>query len=186
VLLEERGGELLSLKETRLVVVRERLVGNLDAMEAGGLALRWARHLFPNRQAETRGWRTLIELLDALDALDAGAFPKALLAVAGLRLLASVGYALELDRCVVCGRPCPDSAPAYVQAARGGIVCRACGGGGRLLDGRTRALARASQAEGEEGAPLTAPEWLDLPHAETLLALVRDAMAAHTGLDPSK
>jgi DNA repair protein RecO (recombination protein O) len=183
VALEDRGGELMTLKSTGIVTIREALVGSLEAMEAAGTALRWARHLFPTRQAEPRGWQTVVDLLDALEA--EGGRPgrvKRILAVAGLELLASVGYALELERCVVCGRPCPPGAPAYVQPVRGGIVCRACGGGGRLLDARTRELA----AEAQRGEGLAAVARVEAADAESLLGLVSDAMAAHAGLDPSK
>jgi DNA repair protein RecO (recombination protein O) len=194
VLLEDRGGELLSLKETRFVTVRAGLVGDLDAMDAAGIALRWARHLLPARHAEPLAWETLVRLLDALDGQRLHpAGPRALLAMAGFHLLASVGYALELERCVICGKVCPAGAPAFVDAARGGLVCRSCGGGGRRLDGQVRELAaRAQRAEEETqsenstGDWLSPPDWLVLSQANDLLVVLDDAMAAHTGLDPSK
>ena len=178
VVLEDRGGDLLSVKETRITKVRSGLVGNLDAMEAAGAALRWGRHLLPPRHAEPHAWATLVWLLDALDAGDRP--PLGLLAVAGLCLLGDAGYALELDRCILCGKPCPAGAPAYVDATRGGIVCRACGGAARLLDGPTRELAsRAQRADGplRDRAPLPSVD-----ATRDLLALVTDAMAAHTGV----
>ncbi len=209
--LEDRGGELLTLKETRIVKVRARLVADLEAMDAAGTALRWARHLLPVRHADARSWTTLVELLDALDAPEslaprdasarapgdpAGARSRGLLAMAGFRLLSSVGYALELARCVVCGRECPEGVPAFVQAGRGGVVCRSCGGAGRLLDGRARALADRAQRGDDDVAVADAasaargwlrlPDWLTRAQADDLLAVLSDAMAAHTGLDPSR
>jgi len=175
----------MTLQETRIVTVRATLVGSLDAMDAGGTALRWARHLFPVRQTEKTGWRVVLELLDALDA-EATPEPhraKALLAVAGLRLLTSVGYALDLERCVVCHRACPPGVPAFVQASRGGIVCQSCGGGGRLLDPRARELAARVQ---RDGASLPSAELPTAAQAVALVGLVTDSMAAHAGLDPSK
>lgn len=183
------------------MTVRAHLVANLDAMDAAGTALRWARHLLPVRHVEPRAWETLVHLLDRLDepaapGLVAPAGVRGLLAMAGLHLLSSVGYALELQRCVVCGRACPEGAPAFVDGPRGGLVCRACGGGGvaRLLEGRLRQLAARAQlgegedpAEGEAAAPwLTVPQWVTPAQAEDLLALLADAMAAHAGLDASK
>lgn len=191
MLLEDRGRDSLSLKESHLLTVRAGVARSLEAMESAGAVLRWARHLLPVRHAEPAAWATLVGLLDALDQERAS--PRALQALAGLRLLASVGYALELARCVVCGRPCPDGAPAFVDAARGGLVCRGCGGARRRLEGRTRELAaRAQRGEddsspGEDGhAPLTVPDWLTPPQASDLLGLVTEAMAAHAGLDPAK
>jgi DNA repair protein RecO (recombination protein O) len=191
VLLEDRGRELLALKESRLVTVREGVVRSLEAMDAAGAVLRWARHLLPARHADPAAWTTLVGLLDALDRQKAG--PRSLQALAGLRLLASVGYALELGRCVVCGRPCPDGAPAFVDAGRGGLVCQRCGGARRRLEGRTRELAaRAQRGEddpraGEEGLErLTVPGWLTPSEAGDLLGLVSEAMAAHADLDPAR
>jgi DNA repair protein RecO len=184
VSLDDRGGELMTLKEARISKVRANLVGRLSSMEVAGGALRWARHLFPARQPEPAGWRTLIEVLDALDAV-ADVRPLPLLALSGLSMLAGVGYALELDRCIVCGKECPPLSAAYVDARRGGVVCRSCGGSSyRLLDGRTRAL--AAEAQRTDGGVAEAPSWLDDARAKTLAAIVSDAMAAHANLDPSK
>lgn len=189
VMLEDRGGDLLTLKETRLVTVRAGLAASLEAMESAGTALRWARHLLPTRHAEPAAWGTLIRLLDALDR--EGALPRGALGMAGFHLLSSVGYALDLARCIVCGRACPPGVSAYIDASRGGIVCRSCGGQGRRLDGPVRELAaRAQRADdGDPDAPvdwLTPPAWLTPSQASDLLAVLADAMAAHTGLDPSK
>ncbi len=177
------------------MTVRAGLVSGLDAMDAAGTALRWCRHLLPTRHAEPRAWATLIQLMDSLDGhVSPAPDPRALLAMAGLHLLASVGYALELRRCIVCGRACPDGAPAYVDGPRGGLVCRSCGGGGRLLDGRLRDLAARAQlggateegAEAAEGSWLKVPSWVTPTQVADLLAVLADAMAAHAGLDPSK
>ena len=197
VSVEDRGGDLLSIKETRFITVRETLVGDLDAMDAGGTALRWARHLLPTRHADPFAWTTLVRFLDALNAPTSAspshAAPRGLLAMAGFALLSSAGYALELSHCVICGRACPDGAPAYVNAARGGLVCRSCGGGGRLLDGPTRELAAraqhtdpASSSNASSTDALTVPDWLTATQAEDLLSILSVAMAAHTDLDPSK
>ncbi len=172
--LEERGGDLATLREARLVRVRAGLVRALDSLEAAGRAMRWARHLFPPKHPEPRAWATLAELLDALDRGDGA--PLALLASAGLRLLRDAGYGLDLERCVRCGKPCPEGRTARVDAARGGLVCSECGGARRVLTPALRALARA--AERGEAASMTRE------HAEELLGMVEDAMAAHTGLEP--
>ena len=170
--LEDKGGDLGVLREARIVRVRQGIVGSLEAMDAAGTALRWARHLFSARTREPDAYAALIELLDQLDQ---GASPREELSFAALRLLAAVGYALDFERCVVCGKACPDGKPSAIDAARGGLVCRACGGARRMLDAESRAVGRALQ-RGERVAILA-------PQAEALLALVDDAMAAHAGYE---
>jgi len=173
VLLDDKGGELTTLKESRIVRTRAALTSNLEALDAAGIALRWVRHLFPPRTPEPEGSRILVELLDELDAGTEA--PRARLAKAGLGLLAAVGYGLDFDRCVACGRPCPEGKMACVDPARGGLVCRACGGASTVLLQDARDAARAL-VDGPS-APLT-PR-----HAESLLQIVDRAMAAHTGFE---
>jgi DNA repair protein RecO (recombination protein O) len=173
VKLEDRGGELAALREAAVAKVRARLVTDLAALEAAGMALRWARHLFQPRHAEPRAWATITGLLDDLDAgTDA---PRPLLAGAALRLLADVGYALELDRCIKCGRTCPEGRAAAIDAARGGLVCQSCGGARRLIAPALRRVARAAQ---KGRVSMTAEQ------ADELLRIADDAMAAHTGFEP--
>ena len=143
VRLDDPGGELLGLREADIVTVRVGLVTSLAAMDAGGRILRWARALCPPRTPEPEVFATLTASLDALDRLasegePSGATISALVAWAGLRLLAGAGFGLELDACIACGRPCPDGRPVLVDVARGGVVCRACGGGALRIDAATR------------------------------------------------
>ncbi|HTB77455.1 MAG TPA: DNA repair protein RecO [Polyangiaceae bacterium] len=176
VLLEDKGAELTTLKESRIVRLRSGVVSSLDALEAAGAALRWARHLFPPRHPEPAGWAVLVDLLDELDVADiAPAAPRRELARAGLAMLAAVGYALELEQCAVCGRPCPEGRPACVDPARGGLVCRACGGAPSVLSPAHREAARAL-ASGRSSEVTDAG-------AEAVLALVDRAMAAHAGFE---
>jgi DNA repair protein RecO (recombination protein O) len=173
VMLEDKGGDLATLKEARVVRARTGLTGRLEALEAAGVALRWARHAFPPRTPEPQGWLILLELLDVLDAGIAP--PKRELARAGLAMLAALGYALDLERCVVCGRPCPSTKVACVDPARGGLVCRSCGGASTVLVPELRVAARSLAAG--EGADVTDAQ------SATLLELVDRAMAAHAGFE---
>ncbi|MBV9948715.1 MAG: DNA repair protein RecO [Myxococcales bacterium] len=172
--LEDRGGDLATLKEARIVRQRPRVTTDLDALGAAGTVLRWARHLFPPRTPEPEGWRVLVGLLDALESGDSS--PRRALASAGLALLAAVGYGLELERCVACGRECPDGRAACVDPRRGGLLCRACGGASDVLSPAEREGARAL-AEGRHGG---ASE----DQADRVLALLDRAFAAHAGLEP--
>lgn len=173
VTVEDRGTELGTLKEARVVRVRAGVTSSLEALDAAGVALRWARHLFPPRTVEPDGWRVLVDLLDVLD--DGAASPRRELARAGLALLAAVGYGLDLDRCVVCGRECPQGKMACVDPARGGLICRACGGAATVLLPDAREAARAFALGG--------PADVSPSDAESLLGLVHRAMAAHAGFE---
>lgn len=178
VQIEDKGKELCVLKEARVGRIRHGVTANLEAMEAAGLALRWTRHLCPPRTAEPAVWRSLGALLDALDARALGGeglFAREELATFGLRLLTDVGYALELDRCVRCGRPCPAGRSAFLDAEAGGLVCSSCGGARRVLRGSVREAA----ARAQRGEPTT------LSHAEAgdVIGIVEDVMTVHSGFD---
>src|SRR5690606_4931690 len=95
----------------------------------------------------------------------------------GLLLLSHVGYALELERCVRCGRECPEGRAAFVDAHGGGLVCASCGGARRKISGALRAwAARAQRGDLLALAP---------PDAGEVLAVVEDAMAVHADFDAS-
>lgn len=181
--IDDKGAEMCALREARIARAREGLTRHLDAVEAAGHALRWARQLCPPRTPEPGAWATLVGLLDALDTAGAtgrAAHPKVLLAGAALRLLADVGWALELSQCVACGRARPEGRSAYVDASRGGIVCRACaassanagGARRRLLSNELLLIANRAQQGDRVDMPLA--------HANELISLVEDAIQAHT------
>jgi len=181
--IDDRGGELATLREARIVQVRAGIVATLEAIDAAGTALRWLRHVCPPRTKEPEAWATVTELLDALDASD-GAPPKVALAECGLRLLSDVGYALDLERCIQCGKECPPARTARVDPARGGLVCSTCAPlsaprsshGGVMMSAELRA--KAIGAMSRSGVSPMPP--LD---AEALLTLVDAAMVAHAGFD---
>lgn len=174
VMLDDRGAELVTIREARIVRVRASVVSRLEALDAAGTALRWARHLFPPRTPEPQGWRVLIDLLDALD--EENAAPHTALARAGLAMLTAVGYGLELEQCIACGRRCPDGRAACLDPARGGIVCRACGGALTVLAPAARDAARALAA-GNAGPGVGDAE------ARMVLGVVDRAMAVHAGFE---
>lgn len=174
VSVEDRGGDLLTLREARVVRARSGITSSLAALEAGGLALRWLRHLSPPRHPEPAAWATTLAFLDVLDACPAE--PRTRLAVAALRLLSDVGYGLDLARCVGCGRACPEKRPACVDATRGGLVCQSCGGARFMLSSSARRLAMGAQ-RGEDVAFAS-------EEAEQVLAMVDGAMAAHGDFEP--
>ncbi len=177
---EDKGSELVTMKEARVIRPRTNLMRHLEAMEAAGTMLRWARHMFPPRTPEPAAFATLIETLDALDAPDIGVPPMVELARAGLRLLADVGWGIELERCVQCGARCPADASAQIDAQKGGIVCRKCGGARVLLRAPARRAAIVALSEPLESRSEDS-RFSIAPHAQALIELVESVMAAHTG-----
>jgi DNA repair protein RecO (recombination protein O) len=175
VALDERlSSDLMLLKEASLAVPRHRLLESLQGMEAAGKALRWVRKVVPSHTSEPAVWRVTNELLDTLDAQPAQRDPGPALAHAGLQLLIALGWGLDLIRCVRCGRACAPGRRAMVDSARGGLVCRACGGADVVLTADLRArLVRASVGE-------RVLEEQDVPCA---LSLIEGALRAHAGLE---
>jgi len=99
--------------------------------------------------------------------------PRARLAATGLQLLAAFGWGIDFGRCVSCGKAPGEGQAAAVDAARGGLVCRDCGGARRRLSGSQRiALERAVSGGtlNDDDAPLA-------------LELVELALKTHGGIE---
>ncbi len=143
------GRELGRLTETVLERPRIGLVSRLATMEAAGRALRWLRQAAPQRTPEPRLWHELNALLDRLDTLPAGEATEPALAGTGLRMLTILGWELDLEQCVRCGRACPENARAMVDVAAGGVVCRSCGGFGHWLGSKQRHAMLAAVRAGD-------------------------------------
>ena len=174
--LDERpGAELFTLLEAKLKVPRAKILGSLAAMEAAGKALSWVRRAAPPRTPEEAPYALLSTLLDRL-AEAPGAEPSAIaLAEAGLCLLSAFGWGIDFARCVRCGRQAQPAQSASVDAVRGGLVCRSCGGA-RL---RISAAARQHMAQAAAGATgvVTGDE------AQSALGIVEAALGAHAGIE---
>jgi DNA repair protein RecO (recombination protein O) len=179
VTLDERpGAELLHLREGSVIRARARLIGDLNRMQAAGQALRWVRAGSPTRTPEPEVWAELEVLLDRLDDPTDPLPAETHLAASGLRLLRNLGYGLELDACVRCGKRCDPARSAYVASALGGLICQACGGGQstahHLIDAETRQRLWAA-ARGRDAA-------LEPRDTALALRLVDEALEAHAGV----
>lgn len=171
---ERPGAELSALVEAAIERPRLHLTADLARLEAAGRALRWVREIAPAHTPEPDAWREINRLLDELDEpvdLAVPSAPEARLIAAGLRLLGAFGWGLDLHRCVRCDRVCEPGTSAYADPARGGLVCRACGGGRILL----RAELRERLAALGQGDDIPIPPE-DLRAA---LDLVEGALTAH-------
>jgi DNA repair protein RecO (recombination protein O) len=161
-------GALSRLETARVTRIFPKLLTNLAALDAAGALLRLAREILPERAPEPDVFDTLLE---ALELLDSGVAPRALRLCCEARMLSITGFAPNLYACVSCGREPPAGRLALFDPARGGIVCRACGGGPERMVGSLRhALQQAFK-----GAPLdalgTALSDAELREAERLLSL---------------
>jgi DNA repair protein RecO (recombination protein O) len=174
VALEERpSSELMLLREATLATPRHRLLESLEGLEAAGRALRWVRQAAAPHTPEPAIWRISNELLDALNASPTRHAVGPSLAHAGLQLLVALGWGLDLVHCVRCGRTCASNRRAMIDAARGGLVCRRCGGASVLLDPELRArLVRASAGD----------RALEPEDVSCALSLVEGALRAHAGV----
>lgn len=88
------------------------------------------RERVPDHEPEPAVFDAAVRFLEALnEGVPAG---EALLSLQ-IRVLTLLGFAPTLDQCVACGKvPAPGRAASF-DVARGGIVCRACGGGRLIL-----------------------------------------------------
>ena len=173
---EPTQGELYRLQEAKLRKTRLGLVQNLAAMTVAGRALSWVRRSLPLHTSEPDVFASTEKLLDQLDehppeTTSAG---EALLGEFGLLLLYHLGWALELSRCVCCGRVCPEGIPSTLDPRRGGLVCRNCGGGRYRLSASLRtsmfAASRGRLAE------------LAVSDASAVLDIVEQTLAHHPGV----
>ena len=95
------------------------------------------------------------------------------LPISGLRLLSAFGWGIDFERCVSCGKLATPGQAASVDTARGGLVCRDCGGARRRLSGSERKALSGAAAGGS----------LDDEIAALALDLVEQALKAHGGID---
>lgn len=176
--LEQRPtNDLMILREASIDVARIRLVGRLDTLEAAGRALGWVRASAPQHQPEPAVYTHIVALLDQLNQPAHDRDPRLFLAEFGLHFLNAVGFGLDFHGCVRCGRACADGRAAYVDAKKGGLVCRACGGASRKLEGPERERF-ARVGSGASGV-------LELLDVDVALLLVEQALSAHMGVDRS-
>lgn len=166
-------GDLYSLKASTIEVPRDQLTRQLCLLTEAGRALSWLRGAAPASVAEPRLWTTIISLLDELVAVEQVAPPEHLTAAFALRLLDILGWGMNFQSCVSCGKECPQSRPAWVSPERGGLICSTCGGGPIRLSSAVRGkLLDLVQDD---------PKRLDAESADAALKIAERALKSHTG-----
>jgi DNA repair protein RecO (recombination protein O) len=123
-------GELAHLERVSVDHSFHGILKSLDAIGAAGDAMALIRERVPEHEPEPRVFDAAVRFLDALDR---GAPPEDALLSLQIRVLTILGFAPTLDRCVACGKVPARGRAASFDASRGGIVCRACGGGRLVL-----------------------------------------------------
>lgn len=158
-------GELAHLDRVSVERSFHGILRSLQSIGAAGTALAVIRERVPEHEPEPAVFETAVRFLTALEA---GAPAQESLLSLQIRVLTLLGFAPTLDRCVHCGKvPAPGRAAAF-DAARGGIVCRACGGGQLVL---------SAQALRRWGALQSTPELPDRPWPEPERRQIHDALA---------
>ncbi len=172
-----RGDDLMQLIDASITHVRHGLAAHLLAMQTAGKALNWLRSTFPPKVIEPQAWPLIQNWLDALDASPPNdrVVADARLADFGLKLLTVLGWSLELTKCVRCGKLCPPHSAAYVSPNHGGVVCRACGGGGSLVDASLRSSMAQASALGSA--------MLCTDPSAVALSIVEQALLSHAGIE---
>lgn len=169
---QPKRGDLFELRSSDVAIPRVHLSQDLDKLQGAGKVLGWLRDALPERHPEPELWELSSALLASLDApqtrntdVELGSF--------GLQFLVLLGWGLDFESCVKCGKSCPEGKPGTLSASHGGLVCTACGGGKTRLDAALRLrLSQAAQGAASlhvEDAPLT-------------LRLVDEALATHANL----
>lgn len=169
---EPKRGDLFDLRAATVSVPRVHLSQDLEKLQAAGKVLGWLRDTLPERHREPQLWDLAVGLLDGLEsraALDT----EATLATFGLHFLSLLGWGLDFESCVKCGRVCPSDKPGTVSAARGGLVCTACGGAKTRLDAPLRLRLAATSQGGRT---------LEPQDTSLALRLVDEALASHANL----
>ena len=123
-------GELAHLERVSVGRSFHRILRSLEAIGSAGAALAVIRERVPEHEPEPAVFDAAVRFLAALDE---GAPPAEGLLSLQIRVLTILGFAPTLDRCVGCGKIPERGRAASFDAARGGIVCRACGGGRLVL-----------------------------------------------------
>jgi len=172
-----RSEDLLQVTDGSITQARHALVLSLLAMQIAGRALDWLRRAIPPRIVEPRAWSLVQSWLDAIDAHPPIDPPQAdaRLAEFGLQFLTLLGWSLEMSKCVRCGKPCPPRSSAYINPSQGGVVCRDCGGTGRLV---SSSLRKNMEQLSKFGTGELSPE-----HSDVALNVVERTLESHAGID---
>ena len=163
-----RERDVARLLSCQMVRSRDDLMSREATLQAAGAWVRVVRDSLWPGVADESLYEVVVQALDALVGLEES-LVRSEEVQARARLLAVLGYAFETGHCVSCGRERASSRAAYVDGARGGIVCRHCASGQSLVWGTSLAWLAAPDSH-------KAPANQELTVLHTMLA---EALRAH-------
>jgi DNA repair protein RecO (recombination protein O) len=129
LLLHQGSGELQTVTGVELIRSHRAAREEPYRLGVGLVAAEAMLRLFPEQEANERGFRALtrfLELLDELEPLDARPAADALVLSFQLKLLWLAGYLPHVTSCAECGG---ESGLAGYSPRAGGAVCRGCANG---------------------------------------------------------
>jgi DNA repair protein RecO (recombination protein O) len=168
------SSELYSVRDATLDRPRLSLASHLVALETASRGLSWLRSASQPRNPEPELFRHTEGFLDQVAKEPERAQES--LGVFGLRLLRALGWGLDFGACASCGKPCPPGQSAFVHPSRGGLVCRACGGGPLRIPSTLRDFLLNSSLESEGVGGVSKAD------AEIVVDIVERALSSHTGV----
>ena len=144
--------DLHTLSDFDLIRERQRLGQDLPRYAGASVVCEMVMRLAPAHR-DDRLFKVLVSGLDAL--LDADRDDVEGVALRQVwRVVAALGFAPDLRRCVGCGRDVGEGEEARFDFAEGGLRCTACGAqGARLSPDEVATLRRLAHGEGPAGAP---------------------------------
>ncbi|MEY4514332.1 MAG: hypothetical protein RLZZ450_6454 [Pseudomonadota bacterium] len=167
--LDERRGELMTLKRAEMTRAFPNLLTQLERMDVAAAALALVREAHAPLVPDEALFVSALQYLAVVD--HEGDPQRSLLLAFALRVLSLIGLAPRLEVCGRSGEPVPTGRAAYFDPVLGAVVSRRHGGGPFLLSADTRARLVSSQQ----------PDWIQVartPWDDTELALTRAAIAS--------
>ncbi len=144
-----RAGRL-ELTEARLMEDHRAIGADLTRFHSACFVLSLTKTLAGDEAAAAALFRLLDEALRALCRASGSSCTTVELGFAA-SALEVLGTGIISDRCAVCASRLPPNRRAFFEPGRGGVVCRACGGGSMILTASTlEVLRRLSSASLEE------------------------------------
>lgn len=122
----------LELVEARLIEDHLAIGTDLARFHCACFVLSLAKTLAVDEETTTYLFNLLDETLRALCRASGSSCTAVELGFA-VQALEGLGTGIIADRCAVCTRRLPPQKRAFFEPGRGGVVCRACGGGSMVL-----------------------------------------------------
>jgi DNA repair protein RecO (recombination protein O) len=165
--LDDRRGELMTLKRAEMTRAFPNLLAELARMDVAAGALALVREAHPPLVPDEALFVSALQYLAVVD--HEGDPQRSLLLAFALRVLSLIGLAPRLEVCGRSGEPVPSARAAYFDPVLGAVVSRRHGGGPFLLGAETRARLVGCQQE-DWIQPARAP-WDDAELAHTRAAI---------------